>query len=81
MRGRPKIVLARTYEEAFGIYQKYKNNILGVITDVRSPRVERGEKDGLAGIKLCAAIRKEDPFVPLIIQSSDCLLYTSYESD
>ena len=71
MRGRPKIVLARTYEEAFGIYQKYKNNILGVITDVRFPRVERGEKDGLAGIKLCAAIRKEDPFVPLIIQSSE----------
>ena len=70
MRGRPKIVLARTYEEAFGIYEKYKNNILGVITDVRFPRVERGEKDGLAGIKLCAAIRKEDPFVPLIIQSS-----------
>lgn len=50
---------------------KYKNNILGVITDVRFPRVERGEKDGLAGIKLCAAIRKEDPFVPLIIQSSE----------
>ncbi len=71
MRGRPKIVLARTYEEAFGIYQKYKNNILGVITDVRFPRVERGEKDALAGIKLCAAIRKEDPFVPLIIQSSE----------
>ena len=71
MRGRPKIVLARTYEEAINIYEKYKNNILGVITDVRFPRVERGEKDGLAGIKLCAAIRKEDPFVPLIIQSSE----------
>ena len=63
MRGRPKIVLARTYNEAIGIYEKYKNNILGVITDVRFPRVERGEKDALAGIKLCAAIRKEDPFV------------------
>ena len=71
MRGRPKIVLARTYNEAIGIYEKYKNNILGVITDVRFPRVERGEKDALAGIKLCAAIRKEDPFVPLIIQSSE----------
>jgi hypothetical protein len=71
MRGRPKIVLARTYDEAITIYEKYKNNILGVITDVRFPRVERGEKDGLAGIKLCAAIRREDPFVPLIIQSSE----------
>ncbi len=71
MRGRPKIVLARTYDEAYGIYEKYKNNILGVITDVRFPRVEGGEKDALAGIKLCAAIRKEDPFVPLIIQSGE----------
>ncbi len=67
MRGRPKIVLARTYQEAMEIYRKYQNNILGVITDVRFPKVERGEKDGLAGIKLCAAIRKNDPFVPLII--------------
>ena len=33
--------------------------------------MERGEKDGLAGIKLCAEIRKNDPFVPLIIQSSE----------
>lgn len=71
MRGRPKIILARTYEEAISLYGKYKDHILGVITDVRFPRVERGEKDGLAGIKLCAAIRKEDPFVPLIIQSSE----------
>ena len=71
MRGRPKIVLARNYNEALGIYKKYKNNILGVITDVRFPYEEQGEKDGLAGIKLCAAIREEDPFVPLIIQSSE----------
>ena len=67
MRGRPKIVLARTYQEAMEVYRKYQNNILGVITDVRFPKVERGEKDGLAGIKLCAEIRKNDPFVPLII--------------
>ncbi len=71
MRGRPKIALARNYAEAMGIYEKYKNNILGVITDVRFPREQGSEKDGLAGIKLCAAIRKEDPFVPLIIQSSE----------
>ena len=71
MRGRPKIVLARTYNEAIGIYEHYKNNMLGVITDVRFPHEEWGEKDALAGIKLCEAIRKEDPFVPLIIQSSE----------
>ncbi len=69
MRGRPKIVLARTYEEAITIYQQYNNNVLGVITDVRFPK--DGSKDSLAGIKLCAEIRNQDPFVPLIIQSSE----------
>lgn len=69
MRGRSKIVLARTYEEAVCIYDKYKNNVLGVITDVRFPR--EGKKDGMAGIKLCEYIRKADPFVPLVIQSSE----------
>lgn len=69
MRGRSKIVLARTYEEAIGIYDKYKNNVLGVVTDVRFPR--RGRKDGMAGIRLCEHIRNADPFVPLVIQSSE----------
>jgi len=69
MRGRPKIVLARTYEEAVGIYDKYSNNVLGVITDVRFPYEDK--MDAMAGIKLCEHIRKDDPFVPLIIQSSE----------
>lgn len=69
MRGRSKIILARTYEEAVSIYDKYKNNVLGVITDVRFPCNER--IDGLAGIRLCEHIRKADPFVPLVIQSSE----------
>ncbi len=69
MRGRPKIVLARTYEEAMDIYNKCGNNLLGLITDVRFPR--EGKKDSMAGIKLCAEIRKRDEFVPIIIQSSE----------
>lgn len=69
MRGRPKIVLARNYEEAITLYNKYYKNVLGVITDVRFPC--DGEKDALAGIKLCSEVRKKDPFVPLIIQSSE----------
>lgn len=71
MRGRPKIVLARNYEEALDLYIRYKDHVLGVITDVRYPLSENGPKDPLAGIKLCATIRREDPFVPLIIQSSE----------
>ena len=37
MRGRPKIVLARTYDEAMALYEKYSNNVLGVISDARFP--------------------------------------------
>src|SRR5574344_82596 len=69
MRGRPKIVLARNYEEAMDLYNKFSNNILGVITDARFPR--GGKTDSLAGVKLMAEIRKRDPFVPLILQSSE----------
>lgn len=69
MRGRPKVVLARTYEEAMDIYSRYADNIHGVISDVRFP-VE-GEKDAEAGLKLLRAIRKNDPFLPLIMESSE----------
>lgn len=71
MRGRPKIVLARNYEEAIEIYNSYRKNILGVVTDVRYPRVYKGEKEQLAGIRFCEEIRKEDPFMPIIVQSSE----------
>ena len=37
MRGRPKVVLARTYEEALKLYNKYSDNTLGVISDARFP--------------------------------------------
>lgn len=69
MRGRPKIVLATSYEEAMAIYGEYKDHILGVITDVRYPM--NGQINKLAGIKLVQEIRKQDEFMPIIIQSSE----------
>ena len=69
MRGRPKIVLARSYEEAMHLYNRYEKNVLGVITDARFPR--EGIVDPMAGIKLMNEIRKRDPFMPLILQSSE----------
>jgi CheY-like chemotaxis protein len=69
MRGRPKIALARTYEEAIELYNKYRNNILGVITDARYPR--EGVVDPLAGVRLLKEVRAEDPFVPLILESAE----------
>ena len=69
MRGRPKVVLARSYEEAMAMYEKYAANVLGVISDARFPI--HGEKDPEAGLKLCREIRKRDEFLPLIIESSE----------
>ena len=69
MRGRPKVVLARTYEEAMALYDKYSANTLGVISDVRFPK--DGVKDPEAGLKLLRAIRARDEYVPLIIESSE----------
>ena len=69
MRGRPKIALARDYEEAIYLYNKYADNVLGVITDIRYPH--NGKIDPLAGVSLCKEIREIDPFVPLIMQSRE----------
>ena len=69
MRGRPKIVLARTYEEAVEIYDKYSNNVLGVVTDVSFTR--KGKKDSKAGLKFCEYLRKHNEDLPIIIDSSD----------
>ncbi|EGN55751.1 phosphoenolpyruvate synthase [Hallella multisaccharivorax DSM 17128] len=68
-RGRPKVVLARTYEEAMRIYNRYKDNCLGVISDVRFPK--GGKRDAEAGFKLLKDIRKNDEYVPLIMESSE----------
>ena len=69
MRGRPKIVLARTYEEATTLYDRHPNNVLGVITDARYPR--GGVVYPQAGVQLLAELRKRDPFLPLILESAE----------
>jgi len=69
MRGRPKILLATNYEQAIEIYEKYKYNMLGIISDITYPR--NGVKDKLAGIKLCKKVKEDDEFMPLLLQSSD----------
>ena len=69
MRGRPKVVLARTYEEALALYEHYLDNCLGVISDVRFP--VNGEKNAEAGFLLLEQIRKEDEYVPLIMESAE----------
>ena len=77
-RGRPKVVLATNYEEAWALYEKYHDNTLGIISDTRFPmktpigrlsHVEEGDPE--AGLKLLKEIRKRDEYVPLIMESSE----------
>ena len=80
MRGRPKIVLARTYKEAWELYTKYGDNLLGVISDCRFP-MERWYPSAMdtraetlnpeAGLQLLQAIHETSPYTPLIMDSAD----------
>lgn len=69
MRGRPKILLARTYEEALEMYEKYESNLLGIISDVAYDK--DGQKDAEAGIKFAKLVKKRNPYMPFILQSSN----------
>ena len=69
MRGRPKILLARNYEEAVAYYKKYGDNMLGVLSDISFDR--KGEKDKLAGKRLGEWIRQQDEHIPIIYTSSE----------
>lgn len=69
MRGRPKVILARNFEEATDLYERYGNNMLGVITDVSFNR--GGVKDKEAGIELGQYLRRKDPYLPIIVESTE----------
>lgn len=69
MRARPKILLAKTYNDAVALYHKYKNNLLGVISDISYYR--DGIKDKEAGVRLARMIREEGSQLPVMLQSSD----------
>lgn len=72
-RARPKILLATNYTDAVALYEKYKENLLGVISDVgfvidKNDRSENEKSD--AGIDLCRLIKKDNPLMPFVLQSS-----------
>ena len=87
-RGRPKVVLATTYEEAIHWYEMYHDNVLGVISDTRFPlkgsngrlaHVEEGDPE--AGLKLLREIRRRDEYVPLILDSKETINRAKAEAE
>lgn len=69
MRGRPKIVLATSYEDAVTMFGKYKNNLIGIISDIGFKK--EGITDKTAGIKFVKKVREQDKFTPILLQSSE----------
>lgn len=69
MRARSKILLCETYEEAWSYFEKYHENILGVISDIEFPRL--GKKDPTAGVEFARAVRALHPDIPILLQSSN----------
>jgi CheY-like chemotaxis protein len=69
MRARPRILVARDFEEATHLYEKYEPYILGVISDVRFPRNSKLDID--AGVTFLSKIKKERFDIPLLLASSE----------
>ncbi len=69
MRARPKILLASTYEEAESYYKKFRKNVLGIISDIRFPH--HGKLMPKAGVHFAQWVRKHDPDMPIMLQSTD----------
>ncbi|MCX6333466.1 MAG: phosphoenolpyruvate synthase [Bacteroidia bacterium] len=69
MRGRPKILLANNFNDAVSLYNKYKYNVLGVISDISYKR--DGVADENAGFELCKVVMADDDKVPFLLQSSN----------
>ena len=68
MRGRPKILLATNFEEALDCYEKYKDNILGIISDVEFPINGHLKKD--AGFRFVKKVKADNKYLPIMLQSS-----------
>ena len=72
-RSRPKILMATNYDDAVSLYNTYKENLLGVISDIgfvihRNDKPSDEKLD--AGVDFCKLIRKEIPKMPILMQSS-----------
>lgn len=69
MKGRPKVLLAETFEQGWALFEKHRRNVLGIISDARFSRA--GETDPLAGLEFVRRVKEIDPDMPALIQSSD----------
>jgi len=69
MRSRPKILHTASYEEGVQLYERYRRNIMGIVSDIRIPR--KGELDAEGGLQFARFARQFDPELPVLLQSAE----------
>ena len=69
MRGRPKILLAKSYETAEKYFKLYRKNILGVISDIRFPK--DGKLHNNAGVLFAKLVQSIEKSMPVLLQSNE----------
>lgn len=69
MRARPKVILVSTYEDAVEVVDKYLENLLCVISDVRFAR--NGKLDDDSGVDLIKYVQEKNMKIPCLMQSHD----------
>ena len=74
LRKRPKILLAQSYEQAIDYFNKYQNNLLGIISDIRFPKSNK--KDSKAGLHFAEYVQSKDEGIPIIIQTTELSIST-----
>jgi len=69
MRGRPKVLLCHTFEEAINTYELYKDYVIAIISDIRYNY--HGKIHPKAGIKLIQHMQMHNVECPILLQSSE----------
>jgi len=69
MRSRPKILHAQNYEDAVYIFNKYKDFLVCIISDVAFEK--EGKLDHRAGMKFINYVKSHIHTLPILLQSSD----------
>lgn len=69
MRGRPKVLLCHTFEEAINTFEQYKDYVIAIISDIRYNY--QGKIHPKAGIKLIRHMQMHNVECPILLQSSE----------
>ncbi len=68
MRARPKILLCNSFEEAWEYFSTYREDVLGVISDIEFP--QEGRLNPLAGAEFARKVKFAYRDIPVLLQSS-----------